>query len=131
MIIQPDDDGYVLAPGTSLPGATAWYAADTDADLERLSLVWSDAPTENPELLEFILDTAREQVIAYAPAPGPEGYPRRLVYAQLQQATNLWNAGQVSPNGEMGPESFSFTPRPLDKNIRGIIRPTTGAAGVF
>jgi hypothetical protein len=44
---------------------------------------------------------------------------------------NLWNAGSVSPSGDIGPESYSFTPRPLDKTIRGIIRPTTGTADVF
>lgn len=59
------------------------------------------------------------------------GIPNRYVYAQLQQAQNLWNAGRASGDGNVGAEGYTFQPRPLDKTIRQIIRPTTGAASVF
>ncbi len=64
---------------------------------------------------------------------GPEGgpIPVRFVYAQLQQAINLWNAGSVSGDGSLGEGQFSFTPRPLDKTIRGIIRPVDGKPHVL
>lgn len=76
-------------------------------------------------------ENASTSVETYRPDVWVPSYPDRLVYAQLQQAINLWNAGNVSSNGEMGPDSFSFTPRPLDKTIRSIIRPSTGVASVF
>ena len=55
------------------------------------------------------------------------GVPTRYVYAQIQQAKNLWFAGK----GEDGPDGFAFSPRPLSKDIQRIIRPTSGVASVF
>lgn len=108
-----------------------WYTA-TDETVDRLLGAWPDAPIENLELCGFILETAKEQVIAYAPVLA-EGavVPNRWVYAQLQQAQNLWNAGRVSTGGEVGVEGFNYTPRPLDKTIRGIIRPVDGKPHVL
>lgn len=111
---------------------TAWYTAD---DQERLTGAWRDAPIEDEETLGFLLDTARTQVLAYAPAPAdgadPEDPPFNYVYAQIQQARNLWNAGRVTPNADVGTEGYSYTPRPLDKTIRGIVRPADGRPDVY
>ncbi len=111
-----------------------WYVAATDGpEVDRLLSAWPEAPIEQGEVLEMILDAARDQVLAYAPALEPtvqeDGYlttesiPSRYVLAQLRQAQTLWNAGQVSTAGDIGDGSFVFTPRPMDKTIRGIIRP--------
>lgn len=114
----------------------AWYTADS-AGAPRLVAAWPDAPIENEEVMQMILETAKEQVVAFGdPADATEqtevnedGYlvtsttPARWVYAQLQQAKNLWNAGRVNSAGTTGMDSYSFTPRPLDKTIRSIIRP--------
>lgn len=157
-----------------------WYSADTDDAVDRLVAAWSDAPVENLEVCQMILEVAREQVVEFAPdssaldqvrelltqlgatseviaevidlldglIPGDDVFPddgvypgmpsfldppARYVYAQLQQATNLWNAGRVSGDGQVGPDGtqFVFTPRPLDKTIRQIIRPMSGAPSVF
>lgn len=119
---------------------TTWYSTDDEAALNRLIAAWPDAPVELEEVLELLVDVARQQVTAYGPAEElyvldedgePTSVPRsdvddRFVYAQLQQATNLWNAGRVSPDGEAGEGSYSYTPRPLDKTIRATIRPITG-----
>jgi hypothetical protein len=110
---------------------STWYTTSPQSEVERLEADWTEAPVENLDLLAMILDVAQTQVLAFAPAP-PDGEdwntapPVRLVYAQLQQTINLWNAGTVTPTGDVGPESFSFTPRPLDKTIRTIIRPLDG-----
>jgi hypothetical protein len=134
---------------------------EEEAAQNRLVLAWRDAPLESPEVCQLILDVAREQVIAYAPDPGTAEAavaavlgrfglehhltdvlailelddltdpPRRYVYAQLQQARNLWEAGRVNQNGEVGAEGFSFIPRPLDKTIRSIIRPMDGKPHVL
>ena len=104
-----------------------WYSVTTAGEIERLLGAWADAPIENEELCGLILETAQDQVLEFAPALA-EGVPmpNRWVYAQLKQAENLWNAGRVSGNGEAGVEQFTFTPRPLDKTIKGIIRPQKG-----
>lgn len=59
--------------------------------------------------------------------------PSRYAYAQLQQAINLWNAGRSSGDGNVGADGtqYTFTPRPLDKTIRTLIRPTSGTPDVF
>lgn len=57
--------------------------------------------------------------------------PLRFVWAQLQQAKHMWNAGRVAANGEVGADGFTFVPRPLDKDIQRIIRPVSGVANVL
>lgn len=111
-----------------------WYQA-TEQGAARIEQVWPDAPTDNLEFCALIFETAREQVIAYAPAPLPDedinGDPKqRYIYAQLQQARNLWLAGRTDANGDIGGD-FTFTPRPLDKTIRAIIRPIDGKIHVL
>lgn len=130
-----------------------WYSA---SDPSRIDGAWSDAPSENQELLGMLLDVARVQVLAFAENSTPVeevgvmlenlGYttetvtavmallgttptdpPARYVYAQLQQAKNLFNAGR----GTSGPDGFEFSPRPLDKDIQRIIRPKSGAISVL
>lgn len=59
------------------------------------------------------------------------GASENYVYAQLQQAINLWNAGRTDGNGAVGAEGWSFVPRPLDKVIRNIIRPIDGKPDVY
>lgn len=114
---------------------SSWYTADTADAQQRVVAAWKDAPIANVELLKMILEVAREQVCEYAPQddsylfnPYP---PARMAYAQLQQAKNLWNAGRVDSAGDVGPDGFSFTPRPLDKTVQSIIRPRSGVADVF
>ena len=121
-----------------------WYSVDDEIEdaQERLTAAWIDAPVTNLETCGMLLEVARDQVWSFAPEsldeddepvvviPTGSSVPARLVYAQLQQAINLWNAGRVSSNGEAGGEGYSYTPRPLDKTIRHIIRPTQGVFDV-
>lgn len=116
-----------------------WYSADTPQSEERWLEAWGgiDAPTG--ELGRFITEVAKEDVIAYAPTPLTEEDaaelentpPSRYVMAQLQQAKNLWNAGRAQQDGQVGTEGYNFTPRPLDKTLRALIRPKTGVPNVF
>ncbi|MFN3948015.1 hypothetical protein [Microbacterium sp.] len=108
-----------------------WYTADSPAAQQRVVDAWKDAPVSNVELLEMILEVACQQVLAYGNEAEGFTVPTRFVYAQLQQAKNLWNAGRVDSAGDVGPEGFSFTPRPLDKTVQNIIRPRSGVADVF
>lgn len=115
-----------------------WYSIEDAAAEARLLEAWRDAPIENREVCGMLLEVAQEQVIAYAPAPAPlvEGEPvpdppSRYVYAQLQQAKNLLSAGTVSSGGDLGEGEFVYSPRPLDKVIRNIIRPVDGKPHVL
>lgn len=54
--------------------ASTWYTTTPQAAVDRLLAAWPDAPIENLETLGFILSTARDQVLAYAPTP-PAGNP--------------------------------------------------------
>lgn len=109
---------------------TDWYTA-TPEETERLLGAWADAPIENVEVCALILETAKDQVLAFAPSLAEgEPVPDRWVYAQLQQATNLWNAGRVSTGSDVGVDQFTYTPRPLDKTVKSIIRPARGGPRV-
>lgn len=120
-----------------------WYTASEDQpeEVERLLAAWPASPVENLEVLGMILNTARDQVLAYAPASAPatvvDGYivasptPDRYVLAQLRQAQSIWDAGRVNTNGGIGDGGFVFTPRPMDKTIKAIIRPADGKPHVL
>lgn len=118
-----------------------WYTAAGQPAQDRLKAAWNDAPLMNLEALGLLLSVAKTQVIAYAPAADDlsrwgtvqdftDAPPDELVYAQLQQAKNLWNAGRAGGDGQIGGE-FSYTPRPLDKTIQSIIRPTNVSPRVY
>lgn len=135
-----------------------WFITGAGASLEDAHAAFPELPIENVELAGMLLDVAREQVLAFAADDEPTvqvadllknlgveeaviaqvitllgfeatepGIPTRYVYAQILQAKNLWFAGK----GEDGPEGFTFSPRPLSKDIQRIIRPTSGVANVF
>lgn len=107
---------------------TPWYTVDTQRAQDRLIAAWEDAPFENLETLGYLLSAARQQVAAYAgDLPATDDLNDRLAFAQLRQAINLWNAGRVSGDGDLGDGAYTFTPRPLDKTIRQIIRPINTA----
>lgn len=113
-----------------------WYTVTTPEQADRLVAAWQDAPIHKEELCASLLEVARGQVVAYAPEPAEDddyetAPPTRFVYGQLQQAVNLWNAGRVTGSGEVGVDQFTFTPRPLDKTIRAIIRPVDGKPHVL
>ncbi|MFD8768453.1 MULTISPECIES: hypothetical protein [Microbacterium] len=136
-----------------------WYTASDEASRDRLEDAWSDAASIDEELCEMLLEVARGDVLAYAPAETPAeqvtrlltvlgypaatislvvaalgevvpGIPARYVFAQLQQAKNLFNAGRIVGN-QAGPDGYSFVPRPLSKEIQKVIRPQSGAARVL
>lgn len=115
-----------------------WYAVATPEQQTRLLAAWPGAPIENLDLAAMLLEVAQLQVWTFAPESGAEDAdevfaapPARLVYAQLAQAKSLWSAGMADENGNIGTEGYSFVPRPLDKTVRTIIRPTSGVASVL
>lgn len=102
---------------------TTWHTATSARDQ------WIDADLDD-EVLEELLEVAKQQVIAYAPAlpvvdppVTPEQIPGNYRYAQLEQAKNLWNAARVDATGGDGEDGFVRRPHPLDWIIKQILRP--------
>lgn len=112
-----------------------WYSTDDDDERERIVGVWPEAPFEQGDLLDMLVEVARGDVLEYAPAPPADADwdndpPARLVLAQLRQMRNLWDAGRVDSDGGMGDGGFVFVPRPMDADIKKIIRPASGGPDV-
>lgn len=118
-----------------------WHTPETARDQRDL---WPDVDQLEDETLALLLDSAREQVIAYAPALpadtvereelsgyGYGGYggdlpptvPGRYVLAQLRHAKNSWDAARAGADGSIGGETFAISPRPLDWHVKNILRP--------
>jgi hypothetical protein len=124
---------------------TEWYGVADSDEQERLLAAWPDAPLINLEICDMILTTAREQVLACAPAPDPDALhveggiigagavtPKTYVYAQLQVAKKVWQSEHVTTDsGEVGAEGFTFTPAQRERLIRDIIRPRDGKPHVL
>lgn len=86
---------------------------------------WPDADRETDVRLFQLLELARQQVTAYAPAlAADQRPPANYRYAQIMQARNLMNAGRAE-GGESG-EDFVLRPFPLDWMVKQVLRPKTG-----
>lgn len=141
----PTEDSVLLEPGihtiaVTLVGASSrerlapipvivqdengWHTVDS-ARLE-----WVDAASIDDLRLHMILELARQQVTAYAPALAvDERPPANYRHGQLMQAQNLFNAGRAEGGGESG-DDFVLRPFPLDWMVKQTLRPKTGVPGV-
>lgn len=118
---------------------TTWWTVDEAKGS------WVGAPADDD--LELLLDVAKAEIIAYAPALDPddvvtvtpdEGDPYEVQvipagyrWAQLAHARNIWNAAKVNPSGGFGAdgETFALTPFPLDWAIKQRLRPAAMFGG--
>ncbi|MHC9045817.1 hypothetical protein ACYX8G_14620 [Microbacterium saperdae] len=103
-----------------------WHTPETIRD------EWEDAEQIGDDLLAQLVTAARDAVMTYAPAlPLPadgaeQSIPDRYRVAQLMQVRNLWSAVDVKPSGEIGGETFTYQPRPLDWHVKALLRPQRG-----
>ena len=111
-----------------------WHTIDTARN------EWLGAPI-NDSVLQNLLDVARAEVIAYAPAITTEIHledgivsnvdedyvPDSYRWAHLQHARNIWNAQTTNPAGSFGSEEGGFVLNafPMDWAIKQRLRPTT------
>lgn len=105
-------------------------------DIESARNQWVDAPLDDAALVQ-LLEVAKGQVIAYAPAlPEPgEGddpaIPEHYRVGQLMQARNIWNAQKVdAASGGMGEGEYVVRPHPLDWMVKQVLRPRKGVPRV-
>lgn len=80
---------------------------------------WTNA-LEDVQLFN-LLDIAREQCLAYAPALSTPNI--RLRQAQLMQARNLLNAAKSDPAQSNDGDLFVIRPYPLDNFVKQLLRP--------
>ena len=105
--------------------ASGWHTVDT----ARHDWTVGEASVDDRRLFQ-LLELAREQIIAYAPALGEtDPIPERYRAGQLMQAQNLYNAGVVDPaTGVDGSgETFTLRPYPLDWMVQQVVRPKRAA----
>lgn len=99
--------------------------------LEQARQLWADAPLDDV-FLALLLDTAKEQCVAYAPAlllGAP--VPARYSQAQLTQARALYQSTIANQNDNVGVEGFTVRVFPLDFTIRAMLRPKKAIGGMF
>ena len=106
-------------------------ADDTAEEWATLAITrsqWIDSRTIDDDVLFELLQIAKTQVIDYAPALA-EGaaVPRHYRMAQILQARNIYNGALVdATNGDIGSDTFTIRPFPLDWQIKQLLRPRRG-----
>lgn len=123
----------LVAPGVrlSLPPIPVVVEYDDGAGWHTLTSAredWDGAPKgddADDARLYDLLQVAREQVLAFAPArEDGDPVPTRYRAAQIMQARNLWNAIRKNPATDtQGFGEFSVPSFPLDWHVRSLIRP--------
>lgn len=85
---------------------------------------WDGAP-ESDGTLADLLDSARDQVLAYAPAlAAGAAVPTRYKRGQLMQARNTFNASQTNGDQQVDAGGGVYiTVRPLDWAVKQVLRP--------
>lgn len=105
--------------------APVYYVAQDDSDgwhtLDSVRAEWEDASVIPDIRLHALLEVARQQVTAFAPALAAGARPP-LNYREAQklQARNIVNAGRATGDGE---GEFTLAPHPLDWHIEQMLRP--------
>lgn len=99
-----------------------WHTLDTARD------EWADATHLGDVTLWELLELARGDVVAFAPALAVDApVPLRYLKGQIMQARNTWNAARVDPaTGGDGDDTFVIRPFPLDWAIKQKLRPQRG-----
>lgn len=103
---------------------TGWHTVDSARD------EWTvgEATVDDRRLYQ-LLELAREQVVAFAPALDEDApVPASYKAGQLMQAQNLYNAGVVDPGTgtEGSGDTFALRPYPLDWMVQQVLRPKRG-----
>lgn len=106
-------------------------AIDGWLTLELARAQWADAPLDDVFLFQ-LLDTAKEQCLAYAPALAIGApIPARYLQAQETQSRALYQSTIANQNDQVGIEGFTVRVFPLDFTIRAMLRPKRAIGGMY
>lgn len=99
--------------------------------LEMARAQWADAPLDDVFLAQ-ILDAAKLQCIAYAPALAVGAVvPVNYLHAQLMQARALYQSVIANQQDNVGVDGFQVRVFPLDFTIRALLRPKRAIGGMY
>lgn len=99
--------------------------------LEMARAQWADAPLDDVFLAQ-ILDAAKLQCIAYAPALAVDAVvPVNYLHAQLMQARALYQSVIANQQDNVGVDGFQVRVFPLDFTIRALLRPKRAIGGMY
>jgi hypothetical protein len=99
--------------------------------LEMARAQWADAPLDDVFLAQ-ILDAAKLQCIAYAPALAAGALvPVNYLHAQLMQARALYQSVIANQQDNVGVDGFQVRVFPLDFTIRALLRPKRAIGGMY
>ena len=106
-------------------------ADDTSAEWATLAITrsqWIDSRTIDDDVLYEILQVAKTQVLDFAPSlAAAAAVPTHYRMAQISQARNIYNGSIVdATNGDIGSDTFTIRPFPLDWQIKQLLRPRRG-----
>lgn len=113
-------------PEKELPGygdPVPWH------DLETIRIDLPDMIDVPDEMLNNLLNVARQAVEEFAPALSEElieagKCPANYRLAHLMQTRNLWNSFEVDGGGAVGEDmGYAYRPMPLDWIVKQVLRP--------
>lgn len=87
--------------------------------------MWIEVNTEGRLTASATTDDANTVELAWL-VEGVASIPDRYRIAQLIQVRNLWNATLATGSGDLGGDTYTFTPRPLDWHVKALLRPARG-----
>lgn len=107
-----------------------WHTSST------IKSQWSSAP-RNDALVNELLEVAKENVLAFAPAlPEDAGNtcPTSYRLAQGIRAREIWDAQNTpqtgAEEGAIGLAGYQLRVYPMGRDIRAILRPAQGVPGL-
>jgi hypothetical protein len=129
IVTVADDSGHSIrlnALPLVVQVADGWHTLDSARSQ------WIDAP-EPDDVLYTLLEAAKAQCLAFAPAldPAARWVPATYKQAQLMQTRALWQSTKSNSADQMNAEGFTVTVFPLDRTIKALLRPKKGVPVVW
>lgn len=85
---------------------------------------WPEGGSVGQDVLEELLDVAKLQVLAFAPALTDDVVPDNYRYAQRLQTMALWNASRTAPGEPV--DGYQVRVFPMDWQVKNVLRPARG-----
>ena len=131
MVVVIDKTAEAGSDGVIQADPIRIVADDTGDEWATLSLArdqWIDARTIEDAMLYDLLALSKSQILEYAPVLA-DGVAVPLTYrmAQITQAKNVYNGSLVDAGtGDIGNDTFTIRPFPLDWQVKQMVRPRRG-----
>lgn len=103
-----------------------WLDEVEDIGTEWFDELWPDAPVDDTARDRALL-SAHETCAAYAPTLADGAViPERYKRAQVLQARAQQRNAAAGSGDQVGPDGYTVTVYPMDRTIKGLLRPRSG-----